>query len=211
MAKVYNDKTVPIKAGRVVADSEASKVDEFKQASSPGGKEQESKISDESTPQESNVIRVSACDLQSDEEVHLQDVKMTDADKKVSENGSQRGNEHKTNDAEFFQHDPTGNILRRSERNAKNNQSSYGSFGRRPFKYDDFEYGPNIGQKANVDMNPPGSVNGKNRRRKTSHMVAAPFQEGTMKRTLSAKTPSSHATLTSTENNGVVHNQGRWT
>lgn len=210
MAKVYNEKTMPRKAGRASADPEASKVEELVPVPSAVGKDQESKNSDEGSHEESNVIRVTASALGSiggdDQKAEVNKVSRKD-----SEMSSQRGNEHKSNDAESLNNDTNGNILRRSERNAKNNQSSYGAFGRRPFKYDDFEYGPGIGQKSNVDMNPPGSVTSNKRRRKASHMTAAPFPEGGMKRSMSAKTPSTHASLTSGDNSSPSYNQGRWT
>jgi SHAQKYF class myb-like DNA-binding protein len=60
-------------------------------------------------------------------------------------------------------------------------------------------------------MDPPGNVAGSKRRRKANQLVAAPFQEGCLKRLVSTKTPNSHVTLTSTENSGVSFNQGRWT
>jgi hypothetical protein len=63
-----------------------------------------------------------------------------------SEEGSnqeyQDENERKSNDQDQSQSDSASNVLRRSERMAKNNnQGSYRTFNRRPFKYDDeFEY-----------------------------------------------------------------------
>ena len=210
MAQVYNENNMPRKAERLAEDPEASKCNDFVPTPSNNERDQESKNSDESSHHESNVIRVSASGLHSDED-NSDDVGMSARDQEESDHISQRGNEHKTNEAELFQNDPNNN-LRRSERNAKmNSQSSYGIFGRRPAKYDDFEYGTNIGQKGNVEMNPPGSVGSNKRRRKTSQMTVAPFPEGGMKRSMSAKTPSNHATLTSTENNGASFNQGRWT
>lgn len=58
-------------------------------------------------------------------------------------------------------------------------------------------------------MDPPGTIC-EIKRKKKSNMTPAPFNEG-IKRTMSAKTPSTGASLTSNENNGVNYNQGRWT
>ena len=98
---------------------------------------------------------------------------------------------------ELSQTDTAGNILRRSERNAKNHQNSFGGFGRRPFKYDDdFEYGTGVVPKSPVEMDPPGSIAGSKRRRKGDRLVAASFQEGSLKRSVSVKTPNTQSILT---------------
>jgi SHAQKYF class myb-like DNA-binding protein len=211
MAQVYTDKNSDSKLNRENSGSETSKVDEKMQYEQIDGKIQESKDSEENDPEESNVIRVSANELMEKKDDDSQDVDMQNDEPSPSENDSQHGNEHKSNEYEPSQDDSTGNMLRRSERNAKNNHGSYNTFGRRSFKYDDdFEYGTGLApKKGSIEMDPPGSMNGNKRRRKTTGL-ATPIQEG-LKRSVSMKTPSNQATLTTSENNGVVYNQGRWT
>lgn len=212
MAQVIADKNFASEADRKNLDAEASKVEESSPYKFGLEKIQESKHSDENYPEESNVIRVTANASPSDKEDQPQDSEMEKNDDSDSDNESQHGNEHKSNEYEPSQTDSTGNVLRRSERNAKNHHNSYGVFNRRSFKYDDdFEYGTNVGvKKGSIEMDPPGSLANNKRRRKNTSLVAAPFNEG-LKRTMSAKTPSNHSTLITGENNGVVYNQGRWT
>ena len=213
MAQVYFDKDSAPKTLGEADIRETSKVEEMPRSSSVSKHDQEAKNCEESSPKESNVIRVTANAASSEREDDVQDSVMDSEDDKNSANSSQHGNEHKSNDCENSQPDSTNNMLRRSERNAKNHQNALGGYGRRPFKYDDdFEYGPNIGAKKTApEMDPPGSTSSNKRRRKASQMAATPFAEGSLKRSASAKTPSSHATLTSNDNNGVTYNQGRWT
>lgn len=212
MAHVYSDKNYDSHADRSASDDETSKVDEKPSYASAGEKIQESKNSEENSLEDGNVIRVTANGMSSKKDEDSQDSHEGDDEDMESEDESQHGNEHKSNEYEPSQTDSTGNVLRRSERNAKNHQNSYSSFNRRSFKYDDdFEYGVTLGpKKGSVDMNPPGSLGGNKRKRKANVLMAGPIQEG-MKRSMSAKTPSNHPTLSSSENNGVVYNQGRWT
>jgi len=211
MAKVLANNIMSQKAERTGTHQEASKVDEVVSVSSVQEKEQEFKNSEESCPAESNVIRASSEGLHSDGEAHHNNQDMMEVDQKGSEISSQRENEHKSDDTNLFQHEVNANFLRRSIRNAKNSMNSYAAGGRRPFKYDDFEYGHNIKHKAGLEMNPPGSVTSTKRKRKACAMTPVPFPEGIIRRSVSAKTPSSQAVLPSTESNGVIYNQGRWT
>lgn len=213
MAQVYFDKDSASKTHGEADKIETSKVDETPRSASVSQSEQEAKNCEESSSKESNVFRVTANAASSEKGQEVQDSDMNSQDDGQSENSSQRGNEHKSNDYEPSQPDSTNNMPRRSERNAKNHQNALGGYGRRPFKFDDdFEYGPNIGAKKPLpEMDPPGSTSSNKRRRKASQMAPAPFTEGSLKRSVSAKTPSSHATLTSGDNNGTSYNQGRWT
>lgn len=94
----------------------------------------------DNSDEEDNIIRVKAEDLLSQDNDISHDSKMD------SEEGSnqeyQNENERKSNDQDHSQSDSASNVLRRSERMAKNNnQGSYRTFNRRSFKYDDeFEY-----------------------------------------------------------------------
>jgi len=211
MAKVFNNNIIQQKAGRTQVDQEASKVEEGVASPVVQVKDQECKNSDESSPEESNVVRVTAGVLHSDGEIDQNNSHLMDVDEKHSQNSYQRGNENNSENSDLYQREVNANFLRRSERNVKNSQSSYGVNGRRPFKYDDFEYGPNIGQKTGLEMNPPVSVTNVKRKRKASATIPPPFEEGTIKRSQSTKLPSNHTPLASPENNGVAYNQGRWT
>jgi len=108
-----------------------------------------------------------------------------------SDEESQQDNSSKNNDDEISQTESGGNVLRRSERNAKNHQNSYNSFNRRSFKYDDdFEYDVGVtSKKGPIEMDPPNVVMQNKRRRKNTNLIAVPFTEG-LKRTVSAKTPT---------------------
>jgi SHAQKYF class myb-like DNA-binding protein len=65
-------------------------------------------------------------------------------------------------------------------------------------------------KKGAIEMDPPDPSSINKRRRKNTHVVALPLNEG-LKRTMSAKTPSPNNMLSSSENTGIVYNQGRWT
>jgi len=212
MAQVYTGKNSDSLMNREANDAEASKVDEQVDFTHPTEKVQESKQSDDNDEGANNVIRVFDGNHEDSKEDDSQDSDMKDDDQSASDGDSQHGNERKSNEYEPSQTDSTGNVLRRSERNAKNHQSSYNAFNRRSFKYDDdFEYGGNLAsKKGGIEMDPPGTLASNKRRRKANALMSTPFNEG-LKRSVSTKTPSTHATLVTSENNGIIYNQGRWT
>ncbi len=205
MARVYSSNNIVNKEGRKTSEVEASKVSEVHSNHKVWPKDQESKNSDEFTH---NAAARASKAAKFGDQLMKSSPQSTKELKKHDDISSSEETERKTNEADSSHNDSNGSFLRRSIRNTKNS-GSYRNMNRRPFKYDDFEYGTAIGKKAGSEMSPP-SNSSHNKRRSKGHSNAASFGENSLKRSSCSKTQSS-SSQASSDKNEIVYNQGRWT
>jgi len=215
MAHAYSEENFITEIAESACNGEVSKVVENGYHESSSSKSKRSQKSLHESSRESNIIRVNADGIISKDDDASQGSHMSDEneqeeiDNKSSDSMEQEDDDKSIDNDQSNEESSTGNVLRRSERNAKNQT---GIFNRLSFKYDDdFEYMGNLGpKKGSIEMDPPDSGSQGKRKRKNTALVPLPFNEG-LKRTMSAKTPSSHSMIPAGENNGISYNQGRWT
>eukprot|EP00344_Euplotes_crassus_P002806 CAMPEP_0197004594 /NCGR_PEP_ID=MMETSP1380-20130617/23801_1 /TAXON_ID=5936 /ORGANISM="Euplotes crassus, Strain CT5" /LENGTH=392 /DNA_ID=CAMNT_0042423439 /DNA_START=21 /DNA_END=1200 /DNA_ORIENTATION=+ len=208
MARLYTSNNLKSKGVRGASEVEASKINEMNINQQVFQRKQEYKNSDENTHNNSHRWAKGRNFGEDATDIHPELSKEDNQDKEVTSGDENERKTMKLNIPIF--NDSNGNFLRRSIRNTKNG-GSYRNMGRRPFKYDDFEYGPTTGKKTANEMSPPSNSSIHKRRNKQGYSNSPAFGENSVKRSFNAKIPSSSTSMSSIDKNEVVYNQGRWT
>lgn len=159
---------------------EASKLDDIDHLEMESPRSHSLKSSIAESSKKSNVIKVNAQDIISQNDEISQDSNMEGEDEGHLSPDRDQDDDEQSKENEQSNDGSTGNGLRRSKRMAGNN-NSYGLYKRRSFKYDDeFEYSGHMAhKKGTIEMDPPELGSQGKRKRKNTTLISVPYSDGT--------------------------------